>query len=311
MGWQAISPKLLFSKNDPSDPRLGEWAQSTKNLPEKLNQEDWVIVGYPDDEGIHLNGGRPGAKEAPDSIRNFFYRMTPDPRSNTPRKFLDMGNLTTDLDLPQRHQEARELIFKINQKRGHWISLGGGHDYGFSDAAGFLQNYVDSNLTPVVINFDAHLDVRPTHHGFHSGTAFRRLVEEFKGRFDLLEVGLQPHCNAKEHLSWAQNNGVKCIFLEEVQNGRLTETVLNSFEMKNHPVFVSLDIDALRSSEAPGCSATSSLGLHLDDVVHCLKQLKRETQLNGLGIYEVSPPLDADDRTSKLAALVMHQVLFS
>lgn len=311
LSWNSVSPNIFYSKNDAADPRLGDWAQSLSCLPEKLNQEDWVIVGYPDDEGIQLNGGRVGAKEAPDRIRNFFYRMTPDPRSHVSQKILDLGNLNTNSDLANRHQQARNLIFNINQKRGHWISLGGGHDYGFSDAAGFLEHYVDSNLTPIVINFDAHLDVRPTNNGYHSGTAFRRLLNEFKGRFHFLEVGLQPHCNAKEHLNWAKDQGVKCVFLEEIQNRKLTETVINSFEMKNHPVFVSLDIDALRSSEAPGCSAISSMGLHLEDVVHCLKKLKQVTQMKGLGIYEVSPPLDTDDRTSKLAALIMHHVLFA
>lgn len=310
MSWQPVSAKAFFTKNDPSDPRLGDWAQNLNSLPEKLNHEDWLILGYPDDEGISLNGGRPGARTAPDIIRNHFYRMTPDPRSHGTLKILDLGNLKIQGDLADRHQQAREMIFQINQRRGRWISLGGGHDYGFPDASGFLKNYVDSNLLPVVINFDAHLDVRPTDKGFHSGTSFRRLVEEFKGKFHFIEVGLQAHCNAKEHLQWAQNAGVKCIFLDEIPKHGLSDVIFQSFEIKNHPVFASLDIDAIRSNEAQGCSANSPLGLHLEDVIATVKRLKKETQLKGLGIYEVSPAHDSDDRTSKLAAQVLHQLLF-
>ncbi|MCH8486395.1 MAG: hypothetical protein LAT75_05980, partial [Candidatus Cyclonatronum sp.] len=37
------------------------------------------LIGFESDAGVHRNGGRIGAAEAPDLIRSAFYRMTPDP----------------------------------------------------------------------------------------------------------------------------------------------------------------------------------------------------------------------------------------
>jgi formiminoglutamase len=73
--WEANDPAIFFSKNDPQDIRLGDLAKAASfNSP--INS-DLSIWGYPDDEGIFLNGGRPGAHKAPEQIRKFFYKMTP------------------------------------------------------------------------------------------------------------------------------------------------------------------------------------------------------------------------------------------
>ena len=42
---------LFFSREDANDPRLGD-------LVKKSGEEGVAILGYPDDEGIKLNGGR-------------------------------------------------------------------------------------------------------------------------------------------------------------------------------------------------------------------------------------------------------------
>src|SRR6516162_11827277 len=36
-----------------------------------------VILGFPQDEGVRRNHGRPGAAQAPDEIRSRLYRLTP------------------------------------------------------------------------------------------------------------------------------------------------------------------------------------------------------------------------------------------
>src|SRR5262249_44599972 len=36
-----------------------------------------VIVGFPQDEGVRRNQGRPGAAQAPAEIRRWLYRLTP------------------------------------------------------------------------------------------------------------------------------------------------------------------------------------------------------------------------------------------
>lgn len=305
---------LFFTKNDPLDPRLGDLIN--KNAEPKnttLSPDALVLIGYPDDEGISLNGGRPGAQSAPHEIRKFFYKLTPHlQRTESPgseANLNDLGNLkTVGIDLQERHRRAREIVRIINENKTRWISLGGGHDYGYSDACGFLDVHKNQAL---IINVDSHLDVRPFHGLGHSGTPFYRMLEEFSNSVHFFELGIQNHCNSRAHLDWARAHGAHIVFQENLKSARdLSALKKQLLPYKQHKVFLSLDIDGFSSQVAPGCSQSWATGLPLDFFIKFLEFLKQEFDVRGLGIYEVSPPLYQYQRTSKLAALLMHKFLY-
>lgn len=300
--------RLFFSKNDPQDTRLGEKARSVTSI----NDDGLYLLGYPDDEGILLNGGRPGAGTAPDTIRSFFYKMTP-PNSIPMPLICDLGNLEISKhSLSDRHNLIRSTIASLVAQNKKFISLGGGHDYGFPDAAGFLEVAIQKKQKPVVINFDAHFDVRPDDRGFHSGTPFYRLLKEFKNKFEFFEVGMQPQCNSHHHRQWVQEQGAHIIEIGHIRSTSLLQILgekLNT--LQGRPCFISLDIDVFAQSSAPGCSQSWESGLRWEEFIPCYQWLLTHLDIQGLGIYEVSPPLDQDHRTSKLAALAMYYYLFT
>ena len=150
---------------------------------------------------------------------------------------------------------------------------------------------------------------------FHSGTPFWRLLNEFsRDSFELIEIGLQPQCNSPFHRDWATTKGVKLIFLEEIQEQGWDKiwwnTTLKTID-RTTPVYVSFDIDALQAADGGGASQAWASGLKLQDCLQFLKKLYQNSDTLGLGVYEVSPPFDRDFQTSKTAALLIHQYLFS
>jgi formiminoglutamase len=315
MAWTTATPShLFFSKHDARDPRLGEWATShpLRNLEDvRSTQSSWMILGYPDDEGIALNGGRVGAKEAPNHIRSFFYKMTPSLLDPQRKHLMDLGNISLEQTLAERHERARAII-KTALLAGHrTIGLGGGHDYGYADGAGFLDACLEQKKRPVIINFDAHLDVRPTDKGFTSGTPFYRLLTQYENQFDFVEVGLQNQCNSLDHLNWAKSKNAQIVLLEDIRELGLKKTIEPLIEtLKGRPCFLSVDIDAFTSAEAPGCSQSWATGLTVREFLPALQLIKSQMDVRSLAIYEVSPPLDQDQQTSKLAALILHHTVF-
>lgn len=306
--------KLFFSKNDSDDIRLGDLFKAT-TADELDIAEAYCVSGYPDDEGIKLNNGRPGASLAPMIIRQFLYKMTP---PFVQGNFFDIGDLMTETDLVHRHQIAQDTIQKLQTKKIRTISFGGGHDYGYPDASGFLKSYLKSQPNtsekPVVLNFDAHLDVRPTTNGFNSGTPFNRLLSEFENQFEFAEIGIQPQCNSSKHRDWALNKKAHIFNLKDIQQSEglsgLFKHPLFSKITKSTPVFISFDIDCLSSTEAPGCSQSWVTGLKTEDYLKFFSKLSKISDVRGLGIYEVSPPLDFNEQTSKTAALIAYNYLF-
>ena len=294
-------PGLLFTKNDLKDPRIGDLVTLTElsRLPQKT---DLVLLGYPDDEGIKLNGGRVGAADGPDLIRKYFYKMTPGLLTKNTFKIFDIGNIDIQGPLSSRHEQAQSVVHHLSERNHFWISLGGGHDYGYSDCSGFLKSKKPSSA---VINFDAHFDVRSTEKGLNSGTAFFRVLNEFSD-FSFFEVGIQPQCNSKHHLEFLKQKKAQVFYYDSPLEAVLKS--LNKLKIKN--IFLSIDIDYFSSSLAPGCSQSWPLGQNqLPLFLDFIKTLSEEFNICGAGIYEVSPALDVQDHTSKLAAVLVHQIM--
>lgn len=307
--WLATNTELLFSKNDPRDPRLGEqvtlasWEQNTEN--------SITILGYPDDDGIKLSGGRIGAAQGPDRIRRFLYRMTP-PSKSAQTQILDCGNLDiANLELPARHEAGR---IRVQSKMTHdrrVLSFGGGHDYGYADGAGFLDVFSGKTEKPVIINFDAHLDVRSPENGLNSGTPFHRLIRQYPSQFHFFEIGIQPQCNSPFHKEWATQHGAQIIPFDGT-NEDLIYRQLNSelAKLKHCPIFLSVDIDCFATSIAPGCSQSWPSGLNSLPFLGFLTQLLQTHKVPLMGIYEVAPPLDVQDMTAKWASLLAYHFIF-
>lgn len=292
---------LYFSKNNPNDIRLGDLAKQETNA-------DFHIIGYPDDEGIKNNGGRVGASLGPDAIRKYLYKMT---TIKSQLSICDHGNLnTSNFILKDRHQKLIEYLESNHFKK--WIGLGGGHDYAYVDGSRFLK--MKHNNKPLIVNIDAHLDVRPDSANINSGTPFYRLKREFKDQYDMIQIGIQPQCNSKEHINWCEKHNISIVGIEELLNSQLS---LNEYFVRhfgNHivserPCFLSIDIDGFSSTLAPGCSQSWPSGLQYNEVDQFIKMLYKRLDVQCLGVYEVSPPLDIDNLTSRLAALLVYNYI--
>jgi formiminoglutamase len=329
MSFITAPSQLFFSRNDTQDPRLGECA---KALPEGLKadglaasleegarsfpeERHFVLAGYPDDEGIGINGGRRGAHLAPDHVRKPLYKMTPQLTSaGAPFVIWDLGNLqTTTSDLSRRHETAEAYAFEALSAKATWLSIGGGHDYAFADASAFIRSCQNEKVRPLILNFDAHLDVRPTTQGLSSGTPFFRMLEAYPD-VDFAELGIQGQCNSRAHLEWVKSKGARVLTMEELEASGESFTVmatrlLGEWLTRRRPVFLSIDIDGFSSSIAPGCSQSWATGLTAEAFFPFFNTLVCRLDVQTCGVYEVSPPLDQDDRTAKLAAQVLHRVI--
>ena len=108
---------------------------------ESLDEADYVLLGYPDDDGIKYNGGTIGAKEAPQIIRKHFFKMTPTELMKS-KKIHDLGDLNFNEsdDLESRHEFAAKKVTDSLKASKKVLSFGGGHDYGFADGLGFANS---------------------------------------------------------------------------------------------------------------------------------------------------------------------------
>jgi formiminoglutamase len=297
-----VDRAMLFSRNDPEDRRLGElmWTE-----PSQI-----AIFGYPDDEGVKLNGGRQGAAQGPTAIRHALYRTTPHSHLSL-LGFQDHGDLKITGLLSERHESARKAVRQELASGRRVLTLGGGNDYAYSDGIAFLDQF--QNDRPLIINIDAHFDVRSTSNGLSSGTPFYRLLES-KTKFDFVELGIQSLCNSRNHWDYVLSQGGKIITQEEIlESGQSFHSycveALGELILRKRPTYLAIDIDAFAWPYAAGSSAAWPLGIDPHAFWPFYITLLQRLDVAVLGIYEVAPPLETGPGTAKLAAQLAHRYL--
>lgn len=317
-GWSTRlepTPRPADLPRRPDDPRLGEVVELWQGDPAALRPGRAVLIGFPQDEGVRRNGGRPGAAEAPDAIRHYLWRLTPwDGMSNTDLTAnppLDLGNVRVAGSLEETQQALGEVVAAVLRGGAVPVVLGGGHE----TAYGHYLGYVQAGIPVGIVNIDAHLDVRPCLEGRgHSGSPFRQAMEHptwpLEGKHYVC-LGAQPHSVSAEHLLYANSRGCTVRWYQRVR--RYTSNFLQSecerLEAAGCQVYVSIDADVVRAADVPGVSAPNPLGLTGEDVIEGARRAGRLPQVSSLDLVEINPRYDRDGQSARWAALVIWHFL--
>jgi formiminoglutamase len=287
------------------DPRLGDLLGCglTADAPARL-----VLVGFPTDEGVRRNRGRPGAAAAPAEIRRYLGRLVPDARAG--QAFLDVVASTRDLgdvavsgDLEADQDRLAAAIAAPLAAGAFVIVLGGGHE----TAYGHFLGYVRAQRPVSILNWDAHPDVRELKEGRgHSGSPFRQaLLHPSELCRGYRVAGLQPQSAAAAHLQFVAERGGQAVWRED-----LTPTAIaRLYDECTDPTLVTFDIDAVDQAQAPGVSAPATGGLTTELWLAAAYRAGLSPRVTSCDLVELNPNYDRDGQTARLAALTVWQVM--
>ncbi len=268
----------------PSDLPASKFASLLKPTPDGCQIG---LLGVPDDTGVKLNHGRPGAAQGPSALRAALARYgVAAPHDWVWPTIWDAGDVEiVPSDLHTTHDRVTQATTAMMEQGVLPIMIGGGHDLTFP----FVRGVAEYHKPMHGIYFDAHLDVRAE---TGSGMPFRKLIET--GAAESLRVhGLDPYANSREHIEWFSAHGGRVA-------GRSHED-----DWLAQPTFVSLDMDVFDSAHAPGVSALNPCGWSPQLGEQWVYEAGRHKQVKCFDIMELSPPHDQDGRTARLAARML------
>jgi formiminoglutamase len=305
--FQHLAPadeKLFFRKNDRNDLRLGEIVPATK-----YEEAHIVIIGCPQDEGVKRNGGREGAALAPDAIRREFYRLTP---FGIHHRICDLGNIELNGSLEETHENLTAVVKKVLEDKKKIIVLGGGNDVSYADGRAMSEVFGAGNWLGV--NVDAYFDVRAGEPR-SSGTPYRQLLDEKLIRTDYLyEVAFQPQLVSPVYYRYLQNLGVNMVSVDQLRSRETADLELRELMQQKFirhseslTAFFAFDLHAVRSSDAPGTSVPSPIGLRSGEILDLVQFAAKLVNTKIIEFTEVNPNFDVDNRTTKLVAVAMHR----
>ncbi|MEV7661649.1 formimidoylglutamase [Paenarthrobacter sp. NPDC089316] len=285
--WQAITPYVPAPSNGGPRPA--------------------VVLGFCSDAGVLRNQGRVGAAAAPAAIRAALGPLA----YHLDRDVFDAGDVVVEDDSLEAGQErAGRAISELLDAGNLTVVLGGGHETAFASYLGVAGSDALRGKRLGVLNLDAHFDLRdePTP---SSGTPFLQMAhaEAAAGReLRYAVVGISEPNNTQTLFDTAQRLGVKYLLDEDCSAERV-EVFVADFLVGIDVLYLTIDLDVMPASVAPGVSAPAAYGVPLPVISAVCRQVAASGKLAHVDVAELNPEYDIDARTAKVAARLVNTLL--
>jgi agmatinase len=283
-------------------------------LPEidRVSDYDVAILGAPFDNGASY---RPGARFGPMAVRQASRHLRPghhvelDCAPFAQAQIVDAGDVpVTPFSIDDAMRQIADHAGELMHGGRKVIGLGGDHTI----ALPMLRSVVREHGPVALVHFDAHLDTWDTYFNAPTthGTIFRRAFEE-----NLLieehstHVGIRGPIYGRADLDDDKRFGFRTIRASDIDiigaAGAIDAITERAVGL---PVYLSIDIDVLDPSFAPGTGTPEMGGLTSRELLRVLRGL---TSLNlvGADVVEVAPAYDHAEITSIAAATLIFDIV--
>jgi len=278
-----------------------------------LHGVDVALLGVPFDSGTSY---RSGARLGPREVRaqsslirpySYFQKISPFERLT----IVDAG----DVDAPPVGIEAAYAAIEASVRRvldagATPLAVGGDH----SISLPCLRAVAATQGPLALVQFDAHIDTWGDYFGgkyFH-GSPFRRAIEErLIDPAAYLQIGIRgPMYGDAEDFAYQRSCGVTTIDIGMVKQDGAGATMARVREIvKDRPVYVTFDIDAVDPAFAPGTGTPEVGGLTSYEAQELVRGLAG-LDVVAADVVEVAPPFDGPGQiTALLAANIMFELL--
>ena len=303
------APTWRSPSSDPNDETFGDIVGGVETLHGDGSEYDAVLVGEPFDRAVI---GRKGAAQGPHAIREALAGVKTHHFGGR-----GVGTVGDAGDAYVAVEHGDELPQTVRDLQRHLrVVAGYAHEADtFPVFLGGDNSLTYANCLPLlgegslgVVNLDAHLDVRERREDATSGTPYRQL---FAAGLDAYAcVGARHFETSGRYAEYVGDRGGVVVTSDEV--GRdvdgAAERALAAMRDVDQ-VYLSLDVDVLDATAAPGVSAPTPGGITTRECFRLCSLLAREERLAGFEVVECAPPLDREGRTVDAAARAVAHVL--
>lgn len=289
--------------------RLVEHRSLWSGLESQETTAEIGVLGIPFDNAVSW---RSGARHAPQRLRSITPHLARVTEEGLPLQIgvRDYGDMEPDLNWERFFATVEAAAAQVIRGQHRLaLFLGGDHSVTIPLFQAFARNFSG----PVgYIQFDSHPDLADNFEGHpwsHANTARRNAEQPNLSPKHMAFVGLRSflteelaYLAAHSNMGWhtARNvyqRGIETVAADVVEQMRDVEAV-----------YLSLDIDGLDPSAAPGTGTPEHGGLSVRECLEFLRAVLAGLPVKALDVVEVSPPLDTADITSLAALKIIYEV---
>lgn len=256
--------------------------------------------GFPDLEGAKLaifgvqedrnSENNFGCGEDLHLVRKKIYELYPGDWS---AKIVDLGNVKKGAKVSDTYFAVSEIITLLLKKNIIPIIIGGGQDITYVNYRAYDTLEQSVNITTVDSRFDlGTLEDELTSQSYLS----KIIMQEPNNLFNYSNVGYQTYFNSQESIQLLDT-----LFFDAYRLGNAKELENIEPAFRNADI-VSIDLGAIRQSEAPANNNASPNGFNGEEICAISRYAGLSDKVTSFGIYEYNSKLDVNAQTANLMA---------
>lgn len=211
---------------------------------------------------------------------------------------------TTDILLS--HQRIEETTHELVSafESATTCLFGGDHSITACAVRGVKRAFPSERIG--ILQLDTHLDVRdPAEIGPANGTPIRQLID---GRIvrgeDVVNIGLHGYFNAAPLVAYAKEHSIRMVTLRKARElgvAVCVEEQLGQLAKRVDRVYVTIDMDVLDISDAPGVPASTPGGMSAEELFQSLQRIGQHDAVRHIDFVCLDPTRDtASNATVKI-----------
>ena len=223
-------------------------------------------------------------------VREKFYQLFP---GKWHTNIADLGTIEKGNQVSDTYFAVKEMITFLLKNNIIPIIIGGGQDITYVNYRAYDALEQSVNITAVDSRFDlGNLEEELTSQSYLS----KIIMQEPNNLFNYCNVGYQTYFNSQEEISLLDN-----LFFDTYRLGeaKILENIEPAFRNSD---IVSIDIGAVRQSEAPGNNNSSPNGFYGEEICAISRYAGLSDKVSSFGIYEYNSKHDNNDQTAHLIA---------
>lgn len=272
--------------------------ESFKEFLSSQNGDAFAMLGIPfDSTATYMPGARFGPSAIREASYNFErYNLTFNRELRAP--IFDLGDVSVVAgDFKETSKRIIDTLSRLFSHDLKPLILGGEHTITYP-----ILEAIQSKDNPVIIHFDAHMDMRDYYNGRFSHATVMRRVYELEPQ-SIIMIGVRSA--SREEIEFVEEHEIEYYTSQMIQED--IEKVTSKLKGIRNPVYVTVDMDVLDPSYAPMVGNPTPCGLtpfHMEKFIEIISK----KDIMGVDIVEVTSPVKGD-QTGLNAAKILHDLL--
>ncbi|MFT4575610.1 MAG: formiminoglutamase [Polaribacter sp.] len=263
---------------------------TTQNGFPDLENVQIAVFGVLEDRNAEDNLG---CGENIQAIRKHLYQLFP---GNWHTTIADLGNIEKGNTVEDTYFAVSTLTTYLLKNNIIPVIIGGSQDITYAN----YRAYDSLEQTVNIVSVDSKFDIGSVEDELNSRSYLSKIVmDQPNNLFNFSNIGYQTYYNSQEELDLLKSLFFDAFRLGEVKDLTKVEPIMRDADV------VSIDIGAIRQSEAPANNNCSPNGFYGEEMCAISRYAGISDKVTSFGIYEYNPRYDTNNQTAHLIAQVI------